>query len=147
MFKVMLALHLLTAIFAIGPLAHAATTAARGIRHTDAAATASAARTLRVYSLASVLVVVFGLGVMPTKENGERVATFGEAWIWLSLLLWLGVVALALGVLAPALRLATEQIAAHQPVDSLRGRVAVAGGGVGVIVAVIVALMVYRPGS
>src|SRR3569832_769891 len=57
MFKILLALHLLFAIFAIGPLVGAVTTASRGIRQGDGVATASAARTSRVYAYASVLVV------------------------------------------------------------------------------------------
>ena len=48
MFKLLFALHLLFANFAIGPLVHAATTAGRGVRTGDAAATAGSARMLRI---------------------------------------------------------------------------------------------------
>ena len=60
MVKLVFALHLLFAIFAIGPLVHAATTAGRGVRRGDGAATAASARMLRIYSYASVLVVLAG---------------------------------------------------------------------------------------
>src|SRR3954467_3648249 len=103
MFKLLLAAHLVLAVFAVGPLVQAATTAGRGIRTGDGAATAAASRVLRIYGYASVLVVVVGMALMSQKEDGERVAEFSEAWIWVSLLLWLAAAGLAPPPLLPAL--------------------------------------------
>lgn len=149
MFKILLALHLLTAIFAIGPLVHAATTAARGLRTSDAGATATSARTVTIYSYVSVLVVVFGFGLMSMDNpyGPGKVAEFSDPYIWASALLWLVAVGLALGVIAPALEQATTRIGAGEAVDALKGKVAASGGIVGLIFAVIVFLMVYKPGS
>lgn len=176
MVKIMFALHLLFAIFAIGPLVHAATTASRGIRRGDAAATAYSARMARIYAYASVLVVVFGFGLMSSKEHGHAVAKFSDTWIWLSLLLWLVAVAVTLAVIAPSLDRATAAIGTRAAgvaetnvagagvaetnvpgpsagtrvagtSSALTARVAVAGGVVGLIFAAIVFLMVYQPGS
>ncbi|HSY15136.1 MAG TPA: hypothetical protein VK816_04045 [Jatrophihabitantaceae bacterium] len=148
MFKILLALHLLFAIFAVGPLVHAATTASRGLRKGDAAAVGSSSRMVRIYSYASVLVVVIGFGLMSSKSPqhpSKHVAEFSDTWIWLSALLWLVAVVLALVVLVPALDRAVTQIGAGTAVSSLVGRVAAVGGITGVIFAVIVFLMVYRP--
>jgi hypothetical protein len=147
MFKILLALHLLFAVFAVGPLVHAATTAARGVRTGDGAATASSSRMLKIYSYASVLVIIVGFGLMSSKRHGKTVAEFSDVWIWLSVLLWLVAVALVLAVIVPALERATKLIAEQQSVVALTGRVAAAGGIVGLIFAAIVFLMVYRPGS
>lgn len=148
-YKILLALHLLTAVFAIGPLAHAVTTASRGLRTSDGAATATAARTTRIYAYASVVVVVIGFGLMSAESpyTGDKVAGFGELWIWLSALLWLVAVALALGIVVPALERATAAIGNGDAVDGLVGRVAASGGVIGLLFAVIVFLMVYQPGS
>jgi hypothetical protein len=148
-FKILLALHLLAAIFAIGPLVHAATTASRGLRTADADATRSAARTVTLYSYVSLVVVVLGFGLMSADSpyGPGKVAEFSDLWIWLSALLWLAAVGLALGVVAPALESATTKIGAGQAVDAAIGKVAAAGGIVGLIFAGIVFLMVYRPGS
>jgi hypothetical protein len=147
-FKILLALHLLTAIFAVGPLVHAATTASRGLRTADAAATGAAARTITLYSYVSVAVVVFGFGVMSMDRpyGPGKVAEVGETWIWLSGLLWLAAVGLALGLLAPALTAATQKIGAGEAVDGSVGKVAASGGVIGLIFAAIVFLMVYKPG-
>jgi hypothetical protein len=147
MFKILLALHLLFAVFAVGPLVHAATTAARGVRTGNGAATAYSARMLKIYSYASVLVIIVGFGLMSAKRHGKTVAEFSDVWIWLSVLLWLVAVALVLAVIVPALERATKLIAEQQSVVSLTGRVAAAGGIVGLVFAAIVFLMVYQPGS
>ena len=152
MYDILLALHLLFAVFAIGPLVHAASTASRGVRTADAAATASSARMLRIYAYVSVVVVIVGFGLMSATapwNPDERVASFGETWIWLSVLLWVVAVALVLAVLVPTLEKATTSLRAEPPADvaALTGRLAAAGGVVALIFAGIVFLMVYRPGG
>ncbi|MFL6157177.1 MAG: hypothetical protein ACJ72D_13840 [Marmoricola sp.] len=150
MFKLFLALHLLAAVFAIGPLVHATTTASRGLRTGDGAATAASARIATLYSYASVVVVVFGFGLMsadaPWNKN-EKVADMGDPFIWISLLLWLVALGLTLGVLVPSLKQATVEIANGAGVEGLKARVAASGGVVGLIFAAIIFLMVYKPGS
>jgi uncharacterized membrane protein len=147
MLKLLLAAHLIFAVFAVGPLVHAATTAGRGIRTGDGAATAAASRLLRIYSYVSVLVIVAGMGLMSQKEDGHKLGEFSDAWIWISLVLWLVAVGLVLGVMVPTLDKATKQIAEQQSVITLTARVAAAGGVVALLFVVIVVLMVYKPGE
>lgn len=150
MFKFLLALHLLFAIFAIGPLVQAATTAGRAVRKADAAAAAASVRMLKIYAYTSVLVVVAGMALMSADSpvhKGAKVGQIGDLWIWLSLVLWLLGVALVLAVLVPSLTKVGVLIGAQQPASGLTARVAATGGIVGVIFTVIVFLMVYRPGG
>jgi len=147
MFNALLAVHIVFAVFAVGPLTHAVTTAGRGIRTGDAAATAASARTARIYAYASVLVVLVGFALMSSKHNGKTVAEFGDTWIWLSALLWLAAIVITLGAIVPTLEKITEMIGKQESVVSLTARVAGIGGVVGLIFVAIVFLMVYRPGS
>ncbi len=149
MFTLLLALHILLAVFAIGPLVYAATTAGRGIRRGDAVATAVSARLLRSYGYASLLVVLIGMGLMSTTSSytGKQTAEIADTYIWLSLVLWALAMALIFGVAVPTLTKATDLMTREQSVVSLTVRVAVSGGVVGVIFAGIVFLMVYRPGT
>ena len=143
-------MHLLFAIFAIGPLVHAATTAGRGVRTGDAAATASSARLLKIYSYASVLVVLAGMALLSVDSpyaKGKKVGEFGDLWVWLSVVLWVVAVGIVLGVVVPTLTTVTEKVGRQESVAGLTGRVAASGGVVGLLFAVIVFLMVYRPGS
>ena len=147
MYKFLLTAHLVLVVFGVGPLVHAATTAARGVRHGDGAATASAARMLRIYAYVSVLVVIVGFGLMSQEPYGEKIADFADTWIWLSVLLWVLAMGVVLGVLVPALSRVTALIQAENSVVTQTGRVAAAGGVVALIFLVIVVLMVYQPGS
>jgi len=148
-FKLLLFLHLLAAIFAVGPLVGVATTASRALRTSDAAAATSAARMVRLYSYVSVVVVILGMGLMSQKEDGspQRVAEIGDTWIWLSLVLWACAMAVALGMLAPALTKAAAEIGGSGSARTLVGRAAASGGVIGLLYAAIVLLMVYQPGG
>jgi hypothetical protein len=147
MLNFLLAAHLVLVVFAIGPLVHAATTASRGVRRGDGVATASAARTLRIYAYVSVLAIVAGMGLMSQKEDGAKLGEFSDTWIWLSLVLWLLAMALVLGVLVPTLNRVTKLIEAQDSVVTLTARVAAAGGVVALTFLAIVIIMVYKPGS
>ncbi len=150
MFKLLFFLHLATAIFAVGPLVHFATTAARGLRTNDAAATASSARGAKIYANISILVLIFGFGLMSMEapwNKGEKVASLGDPYIWISTVLALVAIGLVLALVVPTLEKATAAIQGGQPVDTLMARVAAPGGVVGLIFVVIVWLMVYKPGS
>jgi hypothetical protein len=160
--KFLLALHLVLAVFVVGPLVWAATTAGRGVRRGDGTATAASARVLRVYAYASALVVIVGMALMSQKPKSvtahrghvdyllvrpSHLAEFSDTWIWLSLVLWAVAVAITLAVIVPTLNRVTKLIEAQDSVVTLTARVAAAGGLVGLIFLVIVVLMAYKPGS
>ena len=141
--NLLLALHLLFAIFAVGPLVGAATTAVRGVRGSDGPAVAGAARIVRVYGYVSILVPVFGMGLVRPKWD----AKFSYPWVWVSALLYLIALALTLAVLAPALAQAGKAIADGSATRPLVARIGAAGGLIGLLFAVIVFLMVFKPGG
>ena len=177
MVKFLLALHLVFAIFVVGPLVWAATTAGRGVRKGDGAATKSSARTLRIYAYVSVLVIGVGFALMSQKRQvttrgmprryadyiapdnsgayfskltitvDERIADFKDTWIWLSLVLWAVAIAIVLLEIVPTLNRVTKLIEAEDSVVTLTARVAAAGGVVGLLFITIVFLMAYKPGS
>jgi hypothetical protein len=142
MHKFVLALHLLFAIFTIGPLVHAATTAGRGLRQGDGTAVAASARMARIYAYASVLVVLAGFALL--GKDGDKIS---QVWVWLSAVLWLASVGLVLGIMVPSLQQAGARITEAADPKPLLGKVAASGGIVGVLFAVVVFLMVYKPGK
>jgi uncharacterized membrane protein len=148
MYKIILALHLIAAVAAIGPLIHAATTAVRGIRTQNASDVTSSSRMVKIYAVASIIVVALGFGLMSMTPpySDAPAGQIGQLWIWLSLVLWAVGVALSLAVVAPALDRAVKQIAVGPPSSSLRARVAGVGGVIALIFVAIIVLMVYTPG-
>ena len=150
MFKVMLALHLLAVVFAVGPLVGAASTAVRGLRVGDAVATATSARLVTIYSYASVVAVIFGLGLMSATDPdhpGHKVADLGDVWILISVALWLFALVEGLVGLVPALKQAATALGNGESADALKGKVAALGGSIALNYAIIIFLMVYQPGS
>ncbi len=149
MYKIMLALHLLFAIFAVGPLIHATSTAARGLRTGDVATINASSKSTRIYSYASFLAVVFGFGLMSAKApwGGDSVASFSEPWIWISLILWFAAIVLALVVIVPTLDDAADKLKGGGSASALIGKVAAAGGVIALLFLVTVFLMVYKPGA
>jgi hypothetical protein len=151
MHKLIFALHLLFAVFAIGPLVHATTTASRGLRTRDAVAVAASARMARIYSYASIVVVLLGFGLLNHDDK------FTQPWVWGSVLLWVVAMGLTTGLLIPSLESAGRSLepgdpgaptaAAGTDVASLVPRVAAAGGLVALAFTAIVFLMVYKPGQ
>jgi uncharacterized membrane protein len=140
-------LHVVTAVFLVGPMAILPMSAMRSVRAADGAAVLTTARSTMIFSLASLLVVLFGFGVlgMSDEKYGLSVAT---PWVLISIILY--AIALALNVLAvvPALRSAGEHL--QEPDGgALRGndykRIAVTSGVVTLLLVVVVVLMVVKP--
>jgi hypothetical protein len=141
--KFLIALHVLFAIFAVGPLVGAASVAARGVKAADGPAVASSARTIEIYSYASVLVALLGFGLVQPKWHNK----FSYPWVWVSILLYVAAIALTLALLVPSLVKAGAAITAGRSPQAFVARVAAAGGVVALIFAGIVFLMIYQPGG
>lgn len=142
--NLLLALHLLFAVFAIGPLVGAASVAGRGVRHGDAGAVTSSARTVRIYGYLSIVVALLGMAMVQPKWH----AKFSYPWVWISVILYLIALALTLAVLEPGLRKAGSALSGgggSGAAASFTGRIAAAGGLIALLYGVIIVLMVYRP--
>ncbi|MBM3683045.1 MAG: hypothetical protein FJW83_00685 [Actinobacteria bacterium] len=125
-YKIQLILHVLMAVVAFGPLFVLP-------RLHRADADAAAKFHLRVSLPALVLTWVFGMGLMGLSDKAWG---FGQLWIDLSTLLWVVLVAVAAAVIAPGLRKGAEG----------RARVAAGMGVSHLLVVVVLALMVFKPG-
>ncbi|GAA4204961.1 DUF2269 family protein [Actinocatenispora rupis] len=171
MFTLLLTLHVLLAIFLIGPLAMIPMTAMRSIRKRDASAVGDAARQTTVYGLASIVVFLLGFGVAGSKSNRF---SLGDPWITISMTLYVIALVLVLAVLVPDLRRAAKlltagvpdapkpakgdepeetvsatasELAEHARLSSVRARVSAIGGLVALLFIAIIVLMVTKPFS
>ncbi|MGZ4520328.1 MAG: DUF2269 family protein, partial [Mycobacteriaceae bacterium] len=95
-------LHVLTAVFIVGPMALLPMTAMRAIRGGDGAQVTSLARSTNVLSLASLVVVFFGFGLMSLDK--EVTLSITTPWILSSLILYVVALALSIAVVVPAMR-------------------------------------------
>jgi uncharacterized membrane protein len=139
----LLTLHLVAAVFLIGPLVAAANQAASALRKGDAGGLRTLARIVTIYGWCSLLVLVFGAGLVQDKYN----YSWGDTWLLISLILFLLASVIMIGLLGPLLRRATATIGAGGKVPDLAGRAGMLGGVASLCYLVIVVLMVYKPGN
>ena len=145
-YAVVLALHLVTVVFIIGPIALATPLSARAARAGEAGALRDHARTTRGYTIASLATVTVGSSMIGLGDVGDQ-WSFGQAWVSASYALWLVAVALLLAVVVPAQKAAGDAIAEGRDGGAHAGRISAAGGAAALAFTVIIVLMVLKPGA
>ncbi len=148
-YALVLALHLLSVVFLVGPAALAAMSTPRLVRAGRADALREAARTTRVLSSATVLTVVLGIGLVSLSggDSGAAEWSMGDPWVSASLVLWLLGVALLHGAVVPGQLRAAEALEVGGDASRAVGRVTALAGVSALLWAVVVVLMVYKPGT
>ena len=143
---VLTALHVVAAVFLIGPMAILPMTALRAVRAGNAPVVELLGTSTRVFSLASLLVAVLGFAVLGSiaKQDNVSVAT---GWVLASLVLYLVALALSLFLVVPSLRQAATALTANGPTGAQRlyGRIAASSGIVALLLVAVTVLMVWRP--
>lgn len=94
-------LHVVTAVFIIGPMAILPMTGMRAVRAGQGAQVATLAKSTFVFSLLSLLVVFFGFGVMGMADD-EWNLSISTPWILYSIILYLVALVLNLAMVVPA---------------------------------------------
>jgi uncharacterized membrane protein len=136
-------LHVLTAVFVIGPMAILPMTAMRSLRAGHSEQVASLARSTVVFSIGSVVVALLGFALlgMTGDEHDTSVAT---PWVLWSVIAYLVALGLTLFVVVPAMRSAAAERSGARPSASY-GRIAAPSGVASLLLAVVVVLMVWKP--
>jgi uncharacterized membrane protein len=163
-------LHVLAAVFIIGPLVVIPMSGLRAVRLGDLAMVKAATRQTTLYGLLSLLVFAFGAGRVMVED---RRYDFGTPWVTISMTLFVVAIALVLGLLVPSLQKAATLIEAGTMVhaeggkkaadvtvtaraqdlhtkaelDSVRGRIAASSGVASLLLVLITILMVVKPFS
>jgi hypothetical protein len=143
--KLLLAIHVLAAIIAIGPVTVAASMYPAATRRADLPTLRTLHRICRVYAALGVVVPVFGLATATSLD------VLGDTWLLISIALTaLAAAVLALLVLpgqAAVLAALPEQPAGNPHLGAQAGRLGMSTGIFNLLWAVVVVLMIVRPGS
>jgi uncharacterized membrane protein len=156
-------LHVVAAVFLIGPLVVIPMSGLRAIRVGDLSAVRTATRQTGLYGLLSLLVFALGAAVVPTESEHYN---FGTPWVTISMTLFIVALGIILGVLVPALTKAGSLMEARttpaptiadgedaapvapltdSQLDAARGRVAASSGVASLLLVVVTVLMVTKP--
>lgn len=141
-------LHVVSAVFIVGPMAILPMTAMRAVRAGNASQVAVLAKSTNLISLLSLLVVFFGFGVMGLADKKYDLSIV-TPWILWSIVLYVIALGLTLFLVVPTMRRAAETL---QAADTAQGGEAstypaiAAGSGVASLLLVaVVVLMVWKP--
>lgn len=154
-------LHVLAAVFIVGPMAILPMTGMRAVRAGDGRQVSALATSTFVFTLLSLLTVIFGFGVMGTS-NPKYNLSVSTPWIMISLVLYVIAFILSLAVVWPTLRRAGRRLKEqHGGADAagvaptgaastgLAGNeytiIAMGSGIVTILLLVVVILMVWKP--
>ena len=146
--RAVLVIHVVLAIFLIGPLVAAANQVARELRAGSAGTVRLLARTVTIYGWASLLVGIVGFGLVRDRFS------FSDGWLITSIVLFVVASVLVLALLAPLLRRAaaaaptgTGTGAAAGDTAALARRAAALAGIASLCYVAIAVLMTWKPGG
>lgn len=138
-------LHVATAVFIVGPMAILPMTGLRAIRSGNSAQVATLAKSVFVFSLISLVVVVLGFGLLGMSDPKYHLS-FATSWIWISTVAYLIALVLNLFVVVPALRKASSEVSKDGSGKTARYPQIAAGSGiVSILLLLVVVLMVWKP--
>ena len=139
-------LHVVTAVFLVGPMAILPMTGLRALRAGEWSMVATLATSTRVFSLASVLVAVLGFGVVGMADERFDLSVT-TPWVLASIVLYLVALGLSLGLVVPSLTRAADRLEKGGPggATALYGRIAAGSGVVSLLLVAVTVLMVWKP--
>ncbi|MEO7122060.1 MAG: DUF2269 family protein [Lacisediminihabitans sp.] len=138
-------LHVVTAVFIVGPMAILPMTGLRAIRAGNSAQVKTLATSVFIFSLISLLVVVLGFGLLGMSDPKYHLS-FGTTWIWASTVAYLLALLINLLLVVPALRKASVEVSKDGTGKSARYPQISAGSGVvSLLLLLVVVLMVWKP--
>ncbi|WP_166984009.1 DUF2269 family protein [Paramicrobacterium fandaimingii] len=136
-------LHVVAAVFIVGPMAIIPMTAMRAVRAGNGSQVAVLAKSTMIFSWLSLLVVVFGFGVMGMSEYDISMTT---PWILWSLILWVVATIINLALVVPTMNKAAKALADGPSDDRASYPAIAAGSGLATIMLIaVVVLMVWKP--
>lgn len=137
--KVMLSVHVLASILLIGPVTVAASLFPRHARARELGVLKVLHRISTGYSVAGLAVPIFGIGL------AAQMHVLGQAWLVISMVLTLAAALLLAAIIVPGQR---KVLAAVEHDQQATGpNLAMVAGIFALLWAVVVVLMIVRPGS
>ena len=143
---VLTVLHVVAAVFLVGPMAVLPMTALRALRAGEWSMVSTLAVSTRVFSLASLVVAVLGFGVVGTADKRFDLSVT-TSWVLISIVLYLVALALNLAVVVPALKRAASELEGgrSEAARGLYGRISAGSGVVSLLLVAVTVLMVWKP--
>jgi uncharacterized membrane protein len=135
-------LHVVSAVFIVGPMAILPMTAMRAVRAGNADQVGVLAKSTNLTALLSLLVIVFGFGAMSLADEKYHLS-ITTPWILWSLILYAVALGLTLFLVVPTMRRAAEAL--REGTASRYPAIAAGSGVATLLLVAVVVLMVWKP--
>lgn len=141
-------LHVVGAVFIVGPMAILPMSAMRAVRAGNSAQVATLATSTRIFSYLTLAVIVLGFGLVGLADPKYDLSVT-TPWVLTSIILSVVAVALSLVLVVPAMKRAA-QAPSHQAAGTpgpRNGNAAISAGSgiVALLLVVVTVLMVWKP--
>lgn len=145
-------LHVVSAVFIVGPMAILPMTAMRAARARNGGQVMSLAKATSTFSLLSLVVFALGFALLGVSDPKDHFS-FASAWIIWSMILYVAALAVNLFVTVPAMKRVSSSVLAFTgnavtgSDEKPRGYGTIAGGSgiASLLLVAIVVLMVWKP--
>lgn len=140
-------LHVVGAVFIVGPMAILPMTAMRAVRAGNGAQVAVLAKSTTIFSWLSLLVFVLGFGAMSLAPD-EYELSITTPWILWSIILYVIAFALTVFVVVPSMKKAAAALGASDGSDAASAgypAIAAGSGVASLLLVAVVVLMVWKP--
>jgi hypothetical protein len=138
-------LHVVAAVFIVGPMAILPTTGLRALRAGQGGQVTTLAKSVVGTTIASVVVVILGFAAMGLADPKYNLS-IATPWIWISLIAWAAACAVTMAFVVPAMRKAGAQLTDGGTVAaSAYPRIAAGSGVATLLLVLVVVLMAWRP--
>lgn len=152
---VFVVLHVVSGVFLVGPMAVLPMAALRTLRSGEAAAVAATAKSVRLFTWLSLVVVIFGFGALGMTDP-KYDTSIASTWIWLSIVAYVIAMIINLLVVVPAMQGAAEALrvgtapAGASPAGTGAkpdgyARISAGSGISALLLVLVVVLMVWKP--
>lgn len=139
-------LHVVAAVFIIGPMAILPMTAMRAVRGGNAQQVAMLAKSTNVFSLLSLVVALLGFGVVGMADEKFNLSVT-TPWVLWSIILYVIALGLMLFLVVPTMRRAAEALegAGTAAGGTRYPAIAAGSGAASLLLVAVVVLMVWKP--
>ncbi len=149
MSALLVTLHVVAAVFIIGPMAVLPMLALPSVRTRHAATLKRFATSTNLFSILSLVVFVLGFGALAVSDPKDQFSVV-TPWILGSIILYLGAVSLNLFVTVPvmrgeAVRIQSDSSASSEQRSRSYGTIAGSSGFSALALVAVVVLMVWKP--
>jgi uncharacterized membrane protein len=145
-FKLVLLLHVLSVVVGIGTVMLNGVYAAKAKKMGAPAVGSVMQANFDVSSVAEKVIYtipIFGLALIGMSD---KVYDFGQTWVWLSLVLYLAAIGISHGVMIPNGKKMLAGPSGPDQAAALEQKLAAGGMTLNLLVVVIIALMIWKPG-